>query len=193
MIRLDRVSFFYGEKQMMHDFSLSIEKENVLCLFGESGCGKTTVLRLLLGLEKPDSGNIYGIGKWKAAAVFQEDRLLPFWSLQKNIALTATDVGAAEENMKALGLLEVKDKAISSLSGGMKRRAAIARALSAAFDYLILDEPFTGLDDENIRRAAAHIRAVAKDRPIVMVTHSESEIAYMGAKKIIMPGGMGNR
>ena len=193
MIRLDRVSFSYGEKQMMHDFSLSIEKENVLCLFGESGCGKTTVLRLLLGLEKPDSGNIYGIGKWKAAAVFQEDRLLPFWSLQKNIALTATDAGAAEENMKALGLLEVKDKAISSLSGGMKRRAAIARALSAAFDYLILDEPFTGLDDENIRRAAAHIRAVAKDRPIVMVTHSESEIAYMGAKKIIMPDGMGNK
>ena len=193
MIRLDRVSFSYGEKQMMHDFSLSIEKENVLCLFGESGCGKTTVLRLLLGLEKPDSGNIYGIGKWKAAAVFQEDRLLPFWSLQKNIALTATDAGAAEENMKALGLLEVKDKAISSLSGGMKRRAAIARALAAEFDYLILDEPFTGLDDENIRRAAAHIRAVAKDRPIVMVTHSESEIAYMGAKKIIMPGGMGNR
>lgn len=186
MINIENISFSRGTRVILKDFSLAIEDGETVCLFGESGCGKTTLFRLILGLEVPDSGRITGNENKKAAVVFQENRLLPFMTVRKNITLIGCDAKAAEERLAALGLLEFADKYPRALSGGMKRRAAIARALSADFDYLLLDEPFSGMDAENIRAAARYICETAKGKTIILITHSEEEYKLMNARRIDM-------
>ncbi len=175
MIRFNNVSFSYGEKAVLNDFSLEINKGDRICLFGDSGCGKTTVLRLILGLEKPQNGKINSENGLKPAVVFQEDRLLPFKSVLENISVLGANEKIATKMLSALGLSEVENLKPSELSGGMSRRVAIARALSLDFDFLILDEPFTGLDSDNINTATKLINEVLGDRPLILVTHSKTE------------------
>lgn len=186
MISIDNISFSYGEKEILKDLSLNISKGDRICLFGESGCGKTTLLRLILRLEKPQKGKIEGIESLKASVVFQENRLLPFKTVLENITLFGSSEKTALGHLSALGIAEVSDSLPSALSGGMQRRVAIARALSSEFDFLILDEPFTGLDDANLSLAAEHILKTAEDRPIIMVTHSAAEAELFKAKIINM-------
>lgn len=186
MITIDNISFFYGEKQVLKDFSLKIQKGDRICLIGESGCGKTTLLRLVLGLEKPTNGNIITTQKLKPSVVFQENRLLPFKTVLENITLVGTDKADALRHLNALGIGDTANLKPDKLSGGMQRRAAIARALSADFNFLVLDEAFTGLDSENIKTAAEHILKTAGGRPIILVTHSLEEAELFGAKIIKM-------
>lgn len=186
MIKLENISFSYKEKPIINNFSLTINKNDRICIFGESGCGKTTILRLILGLEKPQSGNLVGLSDLKASAVFQENRLLPFKTVLENITLIGATTEKAIENLKALGIANTAHKYPDMLSGGMLRRVAIARALSADFDFLVLDEMFTGLDQNNIEIAAQHILNVAGARPIIMVSHSMSEIELFNAKTVKM-------
>lgn len=184
MLKIDNVTFSYGEKQILKDFSLNIKKGDRLWLYGESGCGKTTLLRLILGLEKAQNGNIINPNGWKPSVVFQENRLLPFKTALQNILLVNNNRQKAFENLTALGIGDVADTHVNELSGGMERRVAIARALTADFDYLILDESFTGLDKDNIKLAIKQILKVAQDRPIILVTHSQYEAALLGATQI---------
>lgn len=184
MLKIDNITFSYGEKQILKDFSLNIKKGDKLWLFGESGCGKTTLLRLILGLERPQTGKIINLADWKPSVVFQENRLLPFKTALQNILLVNNDRQKAIDNLVALGVGDTANTPVSELSGGMERRVAIARALTADFDYLILDEPFTGLDNDNIELAIKHILKVAQDRPIILVTHSANEAALLGATQI---------
>lgn len=186
MITLNNVSFSYGEKAVLENFSLDIDKSDKICLFGESGCGKTTVTRLILGLLKPDSGEVVKDKQLKPSVVFQENLLLPFKSVLKNITLLGADNKTAEANLEALGIADYKNSLPSSLSGGIERRVAIARALSQDFDFLILDEPFTGLDKENILKAAALILKIAQNKPIILITHSMLEAELLGCKIINM-------
>lgn len=183
MISIKELCFAYGEKSVFENFSLEAQNGERICLFGESGCGKTTLLRLLLGLEKPSGGAAF-TDNMQMSAVFQEDRLLPFKTVLQNITLIGAESGEALFHLNALGIGEAAGKYLSELSGGMSRRAAIARALSAKYDCLILDEPFTGLDDENLRLAAAHISNSLGERTLVAVTHSEYEAELLGAKII---------
>lgn len=186
MINIKNISFSYGEKAVLNDFSLKLQKGERICLFGESGCGKTTLLRLILGLEKIKSGEIEGINNLKTSAVFQENRLLPFKTILENITLFGADKKTALYHLEALGIKDTAFLLPSELSGGMERRAAIARALSIDFDLLILDEPFTGLDEANIEAAAEHILKTAEDKPIIIVTHSENEAKLLKAKIVKM-------
>ncbi len=186
MITLNNVSFSYGEKEVLKNFSLSIKKGDKICLFGESGCGKTTVTRLILGLEKPDSGEIIKESNLKPGVVFQENLLLPFKSVLKNITLLGADAQTTTENLEALDIGDYKNSLPSSLSGGIERRAAIARALSQNFDFLILDEPFTGLDKENILKAAELILKRAQNKPIILITHSMLEAEILGCEIVKM-------
>ena len=110
MITIDNISFFYGEKQVLKDFSLKIQKGDRICLIGESGCGKTTLLRLVLGLEKPTNGNIITTQKLKPSVVFQENRLLPFKTVLENITLVGAD--------KADALRHAQLRAKIAFSGG---------------------------------------------------------------------------
>jgi len=184
MIKLESISFSYGKKQVLTDFSLNINKGDIICLSGESGCGKTTVLRLILGLEKPIKGDIIKSDTIKPSVVFQENRLIPFKTVLENITVFGVDNDTALYHLNALGIGKCAEMYPDKLSGGMQRRLAIARALSVDYDYLILDEPFTGLDNENIISACEHIIKSVKGRPIIMVTHSKEEAELFNAKII---------
>ena len=186
MIKFDNVNFSYGKTEVLKEFNLEINKGDKICLFGESGCGKTTVLRLILGLEKVKSGQTIIQSNLKPAVVFQENRLLPFKTVLENVSLFSKDEETAIHHLESLGLGKNLNDYPNKLSGGMKRRLAIARALSTNFDYIILDEAFTGLDNENIISAAKHILETVGERPIIMVTHSKYEAELLGAEIVEM-------
>ena len=185
MIKINNLSFSYADKSIFGNFSLEIPRGRRICLSGESGRGKTTLLRLILGLEKPCGGSIE-TGGARMSAVFQEDRLLPFKTALGNITLIGAEKETALYMLAQLGIAEAADKYPSELSGGMRRRAAIARALSAEYGCLILDEPFAGLDKENIEKAAALISESVGERTLIAVTHSEREAELLGAKIIML-------
>lgn len=133
MIALEDVSFAYGQKPVLQAVSLRFPKSGAVCLFGASGCGKTTLLRLLSGLEKPDKGRLTGLEGKRTAMLFQEDRLLPWLSVLENVAvvLEGPDARArAADWLELVGLADAAHKRPAALSGGMRRRAALARALA---------------------------------------------------------------
>ena len=158
----------------------------ITAIWAPSGAGKTTLLRLLLGLEKPDSGQLVGTDiRW--SAVFQEDRLLEGLDAAGNLRFAlgpAYDAEAAEAMLEELGLADVGSKPVGAWSGGMKRRLALARALLAPAEAIALDEPFTGLDDENRQRAIRAIRRAAETKPVLLVTHDREDLAALDARII---------
>lgn len=184
MININNISFSYGDKKIFKNFSLSINKNDRIWLSGQSGSGKTTLIRLILGLEVTQKGEIIKQKGLKPSVIFQEDRLLPFKTALQNIMIVSNNPALARENLKALGIEDCADMPVNKLSGGMQRRVAIARALSCDFDYIILDEAFTGLDKENIILAVKQILKIAKDKPIILITHSPFEAELFGAKEI---------
>ena len=182
MIRLDHVTFGYGpQKEVLRDISLEIPEGGRLCLTGPSGEGKTTVLRLLLGLEKPHRGTVSVPEGTAFSAVFQENRLLPWKTALENVALFS-DEAAARRCLAALGLPDSLAAMPDALSGGMKRRVALARALAHPFDVLVLDEALTGLDGGTKTQCLAAIDQAVGHRTLVMATHDESEAAALGAE-----------
>ena len=154
----------------------------VTCVMAPSGAGKTTLLRILLGLERPDSGSVPEGVRW--SAVFQEDRLLEYLDAMGNLRFVlgaALDEPAADALLAELGLGDTAGKPVREFSGGMKRRLALARALLAPSDALALDEPFTGLDEENRARCLALIRRVGEEKPVLLVTHDPDDAKSLGA------------
>ena len=181
------ISKSYGERPVLRDFSELIPEGRVTAVMSPSGSGKTTLLRLILGLERPDKGEIRGVPR-RCAAVFQEDRLFPMLSTEKNIKMALGreyDLAATHIMLTRLGLAEDADKPVSELSGGMRRRSAIARALLSDFELLALDEPFKGLDSENKCRAAEAILERSAGKTLILVTHCEEDMALLHAEKLI--------
>ena len=172
----------YGDLPVLENVSFTAGV-GVTALWGPSGVGKTTLLRILLGLEKPDSGELMGTAvRW--SAVFQEDRLLEGLDAAGNLRFAlgpAYDTRAAEAMLEELGLADVESKPVGAWSGGMKRRLALARALLAPSEAIALDEPFTGLDDENRQRAIRAIRRAAETKPVILVTHDRTELNLLRA------------
>lgn len=169
-IRMENLCKSYGGKPVLTNLS-AVFREGVACIAAPSGTGKTTLLRLLLGLERPDGGSIQGADcRW--AAVFQEDRLLEHLSAAGNLRFALGDLpGEAGELLARLGLDLTDPKPVRAWSGGMKRRLALARALLAPSDALALDEPFTGLDEENRARCLELIRRAGAEKPVLLATH----------------------
>lgn len=185
MIRLERMTFAYaGQPAILEDVSLTLPDAGVFALMGPSGSAKTTFLRLLAGLEVPQSGAITGIQGRKVILLFQEDRLLPWCTVLENMQLAMPNPDD-EEARRILQLVELGDSGDAfpkSLSGGMKRRAAQARAVAARPDILLLDEPFNGLNVEMKQRIAPALRAAAK--LIVFTTHDPAEAEIMKTEQI---------
>ncbi len=186
MIELKNVSFSYGELEILKDFNLTVNGGECVQLYGVSGSGKTTVSRLILGLETADSGNI--IVPQKISAVFQEDRLLENIDVQKNVrlALSKEQYDFADNLLKKFGLYDVRKKRTSTLSGGMKRRVSLVRAIAYGGDALILDEPFNGLDKENKQIAANIIKRefINKNKPVLLITHIKEDADLLDANII---------
>ncbi|MCM1114278.1 MAG: ATP-binding cassette domain-containing protein [Clostridium sp.] len=170
MIEFKDVSFSYDSKQVLKNFNLTIHNGDRICLWGDSGIGKTTILRLILGLEKITSGSLIRDDA-KISVVFQEDRLIPFKTAEENIRMFA-DSDKTDLIISSLGISEFKNKYPSQLSGGMKRRTAIARALAVEADIYIFDEAFTGLDKENIFSATKLINEITENKTVILVTHN---------------------
>ena len=180
MIELKNISFSYPDKEIFKNFSFRLAKGEHLALMGASGCGKTTLLRLIMGLEVPQEGAAGGLPK-PIAAVFQEDRLLEHLSVLENAALAGEDLQKAARILTALGLGEELQSKPKALSGGMRRRVSIARALCTDSTLLILDEAFNGLDDATKKQTAQVILDEWKGA-ILAVTHLPEEAALLEAK-----------
>lgn len=187
MIRLENVYKKYDGQEVLKDFSLSVQKGEKIALMGRSGAGKTTVLRLIAGLLKPDSGKVERPRNMRIGMVFQEDRLIDTLSAVSNcrLAAKASDYARTEELLSRLGLgREIITKPAAELSGGERRRTAIARALLAEADVYILDEPFKGIDSQTLPQVIAEVNAAAEGKALILVTHIRAEADALGCRVV---------
>ncbi|SFP34260.1 NitT/TauT family transport system ATP-binding protein [Oscillibacter sp. PC13] len=187
-IKVENLCKSYDGVQVLKNVSFTAGP-GVTCVMAPSGAGKTTLLRILLGLERPDSGNVRGTAEGRFAAVFQEDRLLEQLDAMENLGFVLggeLNQAGAESLLAELGLSGEHGKPVREYSGGMKRRLALARALLVPFDALVLDEPFTGLDEENRKHAIACIRSRTAGKPVLLVTHSRDDAAGLDAQTVVL-------
>ena len=186
-IELKCISKAFGDKQVLADFSLVLER-GITCIMGASGKGKTTIVNLLAGLIDADRGNINIPSGTKFSFVFQEDRLLEWESALTNVLFVTEN--PKKNTARAVDLLSQADlgssinKKAKELSGGMKRRVAICRALIADYDIIILDEPFKGLDSTIKPGIIDMVKNHTVGKYVLAITHDLYEAEYLGGKLI---------
>lgn len=183
-IRLENIYKRFGEKQVFAGYSLTVPAGARICITGGSGSGKTTLLNMILGLVKPDSGSVTGVPQ-KVAAVFQEDRLPEYMSAFANVRFVTGKSVPPRDITALLGMLGLEGSEYckaAQLSGGMKRRAAIARALAAESELVVMDEPFSGLDAETKSTVIDVINRLTEGKTFICVTHDPSDAAALNAQ-----------
>lgn len=178
-IRLSKVCKSFATKRLFSDLSLEFPKGKISFIVGESGSGKTTLLHMVAGIEPMDSGEIKGLCKERVSVVFQEPRLISSISVLSNLRLVS-DASFAELNryVNAFGVNIDLHQKVSELSGGMKQRISIIRALIAEPSLLLLDEPFKSLDVRNKKIVMHKIRDFARGKTLILSTHDEEEISF---------------
>lgn len=204
MLEFKDVTFKYDEDDytMMENLSFSIEEGQFISIIGTSGCGKSTILRLINGLEKPQNGEILfkntPVNKIKSFSAYmpQKDLLFPWRTIRKNLELPLElnrkekkdKKGEVEKVLKEVGLTEYIDKYPKELSGGMRQRAAFARTLLAGSDLLLLDEPFSALDSltkmsmqEWILNQYEHL-----NKTILFITHDVEEAIFLSTAVFVV-------
>ena len=188
-ILITNLSKSYGETVVFRNFSARLPLGETTVITGVSGGGKTTLLRLILGLETPDGGEIAGVPA-RRAAVFQEDRLCPQLTAVQNVELVLPE-GKIQYKTQIVSDFQrfgYDEQALAlparKLSGGQKRRAALLRALWAGCDTLLLDEPFTGMDPETMKKAAALLKERRGERTVLLATHDREAIRELGWRVI---------
>jgi len=175
-IYADHISKSYNGVPVLSDFSLILPDHGIVGLSGPSGCGKTTFLHIMAGLISPDSGSAHGMEGIRTGVVFQEDRLLPWLTAQENLNLIVNNQTHTLQWLHSIQLSDKADSYPSELSGGMKRRIALARALAYDCELLLLDEPFQGLDDALKVTMYELVRRAALAKPVIMVSHDIIEL-----------------
>ena len=185
MLDLRNLSLRLGGMPILQDCSLRLAPGERLALMGPSGCGKTTLLRVALGLQKPDAGTV-NCRAQRVAAVFQEPRLLPWRTAAENVNLVLSDraetLPEAVSWLEKLELGEARDLEPDALSGGMQQRLALARALAARPELLVLDEPFKAMDDARHTRVVQSVAESLDHTALLLVTHSEDEARALGCR-----------
>lgn len=180
-IKAEGITKSYKKTQVLSGVSLSVSKGEVLSIRGVSGAGKTTLLMILSGLLRKDAGKVEKSGG--VNFLFQEDRLLPWLTVRENI-LFVNNQADTEELLSLVSLEDAADMFPDELSGGMKRRLAIARTLAGKGDVVFLDEPFTGLDEELRAQVSERVFDYLKDRAVILVTHDSEESKRFATKEI---------
>lgn len=188
MAKVENLTVQYGGTAVLENFSAEFPDGGVTAVSGRSGCGKTTLLAVLLGLLRPDGGTVSGFRQ--PSAVFQEDRLLPFLSAEKNIAVTAgcTEAEAGEALLSVGFDAADRGKRAFELSGGMARRVAIVRAMLAPGDAVLLDEPFKGLDERTRAQVVRFVCENRRGRTMVVVTHDPRDAEALHAAHTVQMG-----
>lgn len=176
----------YNDKKVLDNVSFVCESGECTVIMGASGCGKTTLLRIIMGLEKADYGEIIfgNDAPVKFSAVFQEDRLFENLTVMQNITMVLEKRKSVREdvveNLRAVGMGGCLNRRIAELSGGMKRRVAIVRAVMADSDILIADEPFKGLDECTKEYVIKYFVHNTDNKTVIVVTHDEKEADNLG-------------
>lgn len=195
-ICLEGISKLYGKNLVLNNINISINNDCPVCIMGESGVGKTTLIRIVLGFIKNYSGNINikkegniegNSNNLKKAVVFQEDRLIENVDVYTNIyAILGDKISKTQidKNLSELGLEGVGEKKVSELSGGMKRRIEIMRAILSGSDVYILDEAFKGLDDKNKDIAIEYVKRHTLGKILIVVSHDMYECEKFNAKVV---------
>lgn len=187
MLEFKNVSFSYGEKNVLENFSFSVKDGEITAILGPSGFGKTTLLELASGFLKPKSGEIFPFSE-KPTFVFQEDRLLPWATALENLLAVNIEKSRAAEYLEKVGLSDSAEKYPDELSGGMCRRLAIARALAFGGKVFFLDEPLRGLDIKTAAEILELIKSEISGKTALIITHSPAE-AFSLAERIVVVGG----
>ena len=190
MLKVKNLSFCYGEKTVLTDLSLTLSRGEILALMGPSGCGKSTLLNLIAGLRRPTGGTIE-CNADKIAYVFQEPRLFPWLTVAENVRAVLPKGTAEDVIVEALESVQLSDAAElypDALSGGMKSRVALARALAYGGDLLLLDEPFAALGEAQRSDLATRLRASCKARglSVILVTHQQSDAALLADRTLLL-------
>ena len=189
--------FYIGEKRIdvLRELSLSIKKDKITVILGRSGCGKTTLLRLIAGLEGVSLGEINFKEQTKIGFVFQEPRLMPFLNVYENIVFPLKkyeiDEAKIDRLISMIGLSDFKFAAVSQLSGGMSSRVSLARVLAYEANLILMDEPFAALDAFTRASMQAEILKLQAGKTIIFVTHNVDEALYLADEIILLEkGGM---
>jgi len=189
--------FYIGEKRIdvLRELSLSIKKDKITVILGRSGCGKTTLLRLIAGLESVSLGEIKFKEQAKIGFVFQEPRLMPFLNVYENIVFPLKkyeiDEAKIDRLISMIGLSDFKFAAVSQLSGGMSSRVSLARVLAYEANLILMDEPFAALDAFTRASMQAEILKLQAGKTIIFVTHNVDEALYLADEIILLEkGGM---
>ena len=204
-VRLQNVRRAFEDLVVINDLTLDIAAGEFLAILGPSGCGKSTILRLIAGLIVPDRGTV-GIkpadAKFQTAFVFQDAHLLPWRSVLENAALPLELMGVerAERRARAhaalteVGLAEAESRYPAQLSGGMRMRVSLARALVTQPRLLLLDEPFAALDEITRFRLDVKLRELWEERgmTVIFVTHSITEAAFLADRAVVLTRKGGN-
>jgi NitT/TauT family transport system ATP-binding protein len=190
---------FPGKLVVLHAFDLRVDAGEFLAILGPSGCGKSTLLRIIARLAAPDAGRIVitpDTQRFQTSFVFQDAHLLPWRTVLDNAALPLELMGVAREEryskarqaLERIGLLEAEERYPAQLSGGMRMRVSLARALVTEPRLLLLDEPFAALDEITRFRLEQQLRDLWRERrmTVVFVTHSISEAAFLANRAIVL-------
>ena len=183
MIEVQGLTLAFGGNAVLRGVDFTLPRGGRAALMGPSGSGKTTFLRVLAGLQKPDSGTVQ-VSAQKIACVFQEPRLLPWLTAVQNVNVVLSDraetLPQAAVWLERFGLADAAEQYPAALSGGMQQRVALARAMAYGADLLLLDEPFKAMDDALRRAVMQAVADAAGDTALVLVTHSAGEAEALG-------------
>ncbi len=192
-LSLESVSRSFGGVEVLRDFTLDINLGEFVAIVGPSGCGKTTLLNLLAGFDKPDKGHVVSTGRVRM--VYQQDGLFPWRTVAENIGMglrhvrdEAARARELKEMLSLIGLEGFEDSYPHQLSGGMRQRVELARALVGDTDTLLLDEPFSALDYLKRLRLRRELARLLSERPrtVVLVTHDIEEAAQLADRVVVL-------
>jgi NitT/TauT family transport system ATP-binding protein len=191
MLEFQNVYFAYDKKQVFTDLSFTLANGEILAVMGESGCGKSTLLQLVAGFLKPKKGIIVNEA-CKISYAFQEPRLFPWLTVSENLRAILSDKYTADsriaEALDAVSLSDAANLYPDELSGGMKSRASLARALAYGGDLYLLDEPFAALNEELRAELSATIRERIKQSgaSAILVTHQRADAELMADRVLYL-------